>query len=106
MSFSQLATQRMRQLCPELPLVYLMEDAVPLRFRDGSLPKGVHIAGVDVDILRRWPHTVSRLRDHGNHVYVFTVDEAADVDLCLELGVDAIITNRPGFVLDHVGVTG
>lgn len=106
MSFSQLATQRMRQLCPELPLVYLMEDAVPLRFRDGSLPKGVHIAGVDVDILRRWPHTVSRLRDHGNQVYVFTVDEAADVDLCLELGVDAIITNRPGFVLDHVGVTG
>jgi len=103
MSFSQLACQRMRQLCPQLPLVYLMEHFLPLRFRDGSLPKGVTIAGLDVKLLRKWPQTVARQHARGHEVYVFTVDKEADVDLCLELGVDAIITNRPGFVLDHTG---
>jgi glycerophosphoryl diester phosphodiesterase len=102
MSFSQLAIARMRQLCPQLPLVYLMEDSVPLRFRDGSLPKGVRIAGLDKEIIRRWPKTVRRQHDHGHQVYAFPVDDAADIDLCLDLGVEAIISNRPAFVRDHV----
>jgi len=36
-------------------------------------------------------------------VHVWTVDAAADVDLVLGLGVDAIITNRPRVVLARVG---
>jgi glycerophosphoryl diester phosphodiesterase len=105
MSFSQLACQRMRQLCPQVPLVYLIEGSVPLRYRDGSLPKGVGIAGLDIEILRRWPKTVARQHERGHEVHVWTVDEARDVDLCLALGVDAIITNRPKYVLDHAGFT-
>jgi len=104
MSFSQLAIARMRQLCPQVPLVYLMENSVPLRFRDGSLPKGARIAGLDREIVRRWPKSVQRQHDRGNQVYVFTVDEDADIDLCLELGVDAIISNRPAFVRDRLCV--
>jgi glycerophosphoryl diester phosphodiesterase len=106
MSFSQLAVARMRQLCPEVPLVYLMDGSVPLRFRDGSLPKGARVAGLDKEIIRRWPKTVRRQHDRGNQVYVFTVDEEPDVDMCLELGVDAIITNRPAFVRDQLCVRG
>jgi len=102
MSFSQLAIARMRQLCPQVPLVYLMEDSVPLRFRDGSLPRGAKIAGLDKDIIKRWPGTVQKQHDHGNQVYVFSVNDEPDIDLCLELGVDAIISNRPAFVRDHV----
>jgi len=102
MSFSQLAIARMRQLCPKVPLVYLMQDSVPLRFRDGSLPRGVRIAGVDKEIIWRWPKTVRRQHDQGHQVYVFPVDEAADIDRCLDLGVDAIISNRPAFVREHV----
>jgi glycerophosphoryl diester phosphodiesterase len=102
MSFSQMAVQRMRQLCPEVPAVYLIEESVPLRFRDGSLPRGVHIAGLDVRILRRWPQTVERQQRRGHEVYVWTVDEPQDVALCLELGVDAIISNRPDMVVDAV----
>lgn len=100
MSFSQLANARMRQLCPLVPVVYLIEGAMPLRYRDGTLPRGVHIAGLDMGIVRRWPATVARLQSRGNQVYVFTVDEEKDVETCLELGVDAIITNRPSFVKD------
>ena len=106
MSFSQLAIARMRQLSPQVPLVYLMESSVPLRFRDGSLPKGVRIAGLDKEIIRRWPQAVKRQHDEGHEVYVFTVDHEADIDLCLELGVDAIISNRPAFVRDRVCVRG
>jgi glycerophosphoryl diester phosphodiesterase len=106
MSLSQVAIARMRQLCPLLPLVYLIGDSVPLRFRDGALPKGARVAGLDKTIIRRWPKTVQRQHDRGHQVYVWTVDEEADIDRCLELGVDAIITNRPAFVRDYVFVRG
>ena len=105
MSFSQLAVQRMRQLCPDVPAVFLIEESVPFRFRDGSLPKGVHIVGLDIRIVRRYPRTVARQRRHGHEVYVWTVDEPADVQLCLELGVDAIISNHPSAVLDALRTT-
>jgi glycerophosphoryl diester phosphodiesterase len=102
MSFSQLAVQRMRQLCPHVPAVYLLEESVPLRFRDGSLPRGVHTVGLDIEIVRRYPETVIRQHRRGHQVYVWTVDDPQDVALCLELGVDAIISNHPSAVLDAV----
>jgi glycerophosphoryl diester phosphodiesterase len=102
MSMSQVAIARMRQLCPEVPLVFLIKDSVPLRFRDGGLPKGAQVAGLDKEIIRRWPRTVSRQHDHGHQVYVWTVDDQDDIDRCLELGVDGIISNRPAFVRDYI----
>jgi glycerophosphoryl diester phosphodiesterase len=102
MSFSLLAVRRMRQLAPAVQRVFLM-DRVPLAFRDGSLPPGVGIAGARIDILRDHPRYVERLRERGNGLYVFTVDDPADVELCLRLGADAIITNRPADVLSQVG---
>lgn len=105
MSFSQLAVQRMRQLCPDVPAVLLLQDSVPVRFRDGSLPRGVRAVGLDIKIVRRWPRSVARQRARGHEVYVWTVDEPEDVRLCVELGVDAIISNRPGVVVDVMGAT-
>jgi glycerophosphoryl diester phosphodiesterase len=102
MCFSQMAIARMRQLCPQVPLAYLMRDSVPLRFRDGSLPRGARIAALNTEIIQRWPRTVKRQHDRGNQVYVWTVNDRADIDRCLELEVDAIISNRPAFVRDHV----
>jgi glycerophosphoryl diester phosphodiesterase len=102
MSTAQVAIARMRQLCPEVPLVYLIRDSVPLRFRDGGLPRGAQIAGLDKAIVRRWPKTVRRQHDRGHQVYVWTVDQEADLDLCLELGVEGIISNRPAFARDYV----
>jgi glycerophosphoryl diester phosphodiesterase len=102
MSFSLLAVRRMRMLAPAVPRVFLMNN-VPLPFRDGSLPPGVGTAGLKVDILKAHPRHVQRLRERGNQIFVFTVDTAADVELCLDLGVDAIITNRPAEVLRRLG---
>jgi glycerophosphoryl diester phosphodiesterase len=106
MSFSHLALLRMRQLSPQLSLVYLMERSVPIRFRDGSLPRGVHTAGLDIDIVRTWPRTVAHQQARGHRVYVWTVDDPADVQLCQELGVDGLITNRPLDVIDQIRSIG
>jgi glycerophosphoryl diester phosphodiesterase len=99
MSFSQLSLRRLRALAPDLRSVMLFER-VPLRFRDGSLPEGVAIAGPSIEIVRAHPRYVERSRRHGHPVHVWTVDDPADIDLCLELGVEAIITNRPARVLE------
>jgi glycerophosphoryl diester phosphodiesterase len=105
MSFSVLALRRMRQLAPRLPLVLLL-DKMHLTHRDGDLPRGVAIAGLGIHVVRQHPDFVRRIRENGNAVHVWTVDDPSDVDLCLSLGVDAIITNRPAFVIDRLARTG
>lgn len=102
MSFSLRAVQRVRAASPGLPLVYLVER-VPVRWRDGSLPRGVRTAGISVRMLREHPRYVQRLHAAGNAVHVWTVDEPDDVQRCLDAGVEAIITNRPDAVLAQLG---
>lgn len=102
MSFSHLALVRMRQLAPKVPLVYLVERGAPAWTWDGSLPKGVNTVGLDMRIVRTQPKTVRAHQRRGNTVYVWTVNEPEDVDRCLELGVDALITDRPRHVMAQV----
>lgn len=94
MSFSRAALRRVHRLAPGLPTVFLMEPFV-YRALGGTLPAGVAIAGPSVEILRTRPESVSRWHRAGRQVHVWTVDEPGDFDLCLELGVEAVITNRP-----------
>jgi glycerophosphoryl diester phosphodiesterase len=102
MSLSQTSLRRLRQLAPALETLLLM-DRVPLRFRDGSLPSGTHIAGPSIEIVRAHPRYVERVHNRGGAVHVWTVDTADDIDLCVGLGVEAIITNRPRRVLESLG---
>jgi glycerophosphoryl diester phosphodiesterase len=105
MSFSWLSLRRMRSMAPAVRTVLLM-DRVPLRFRDGSLPTGVSIAGPSLEIVTAHPEYVARAQGHGHRVHVWTVNAEEDVRHCLRIGVDAIITDRPGETLaiveDHV----
>lgn len=102
MSFSSRSLRRIRLAAPGLPTVYLMQYVTP-RHRDGRLPAGVRIAGPSMRIVRTNPGYVARLHRAGHRVHVWTVDEPADVELCVRLGVDAVITNRPGQVLSQLG---
>ncbi|WP_193513338.1 glycerophosphodiester phosphodiesterase [Streptomyces griseoloalbus] len=102
MSFSARSLHRVRAASPTLPTVYLMQFVSP-RLRDGRLPAGVGIAGPSIRIVRGHPAYIERLKQSGHQVHVWTVNEPEDVDLCVRLGVDAIITNRPRAVLDHLG---
>ncbi|GAA2476596.1 glycerophosphodiester phosphodiesterase [Streptomyces thermolineatus] len=102
MSFSPRSLRRVRLAAPDLETVLLMQYVSP-RLRDGRLPGMAGIAGPSIRILRSHPDFVPRLRRAGHEVHVWTVDDPADVELCVELGVDAIITNRPGPVLSQLG---
>jgi glycerophosphoryl diester phosphodiesterase len=73
MSFSQISLRRMRDLAPDLRTVFLMER-VPLRFRDGTLPTYVKIAGPSIEVVRAHPRYVGRAQALGNKVHVWTVD--------------------------------
>lgn len=102
MSFSARSLHRVRAASPTLPTVYLTQFLSP-RLRDGRLPAGIGIVGPSLRIVRGHPDHVERLKLAGHQVHVWTVNEPEDVDLCVDLGVDAIITNRPGPVLRHLG---
>ncbi|MFE9699455.1 glycerophosphodiester phosphodiesterase family protein [Streptomyces sp. NPDC006270] len=102
MSFSARSLHRIQVSAPTLPTVYLMQFVSP-RMRDGRLPAGARIAGPGMRIVRSHPGYIERLHRAGHRVHVWTVNEPADVDLCAELGVEAIITNRPKQVLSQLG---
>jgi glycerophosphoryl diester phosphodiesterase len=104
MSFSARSLHRVRAAAPDIPGVYLMQFLTP-RHRDGRLPPGVGIAGPGMRILRANPDYVAKAHRAGHQVHVWTVNEAADVELCRELGVDAVITNRPKQVRKQLGLT-
>lgn len=90
MSFSRSALTRMHRLAPGLPTVFLIERTL----RPVRPPYATH-AGPGIELVRRDPGLVARLKAKGLAVRVWTVDEAEDVELCVRLGVDTIITNRP-----------
>ena len=102
MSFSEIALRRLREQEPSLQTVLLM-DRVPVRARSGWLPSGARIAGPGVHIIRAHPNYVARVHSAGAQVHVWTVDDPSDIDLCIALGVDGIITNRPASVLRRLG---
>ena len=98
MSFAPTSLRRIHAMAPGLPTVLLMER-VPLRYRDGTLPRQVSVAGPALDVIKAHPSYVERVHGAGNRLHVWTVDEVADIDLVLSLGVDAVISNRPHRVL-------
>ncbi|MFC9587747.1 glycerophosphodiester phosphodiesterase [Streptomyces yangpuensis] len=97
MSFSRNALTRLNRLAPGLPAVYLIER----RLRPVRPPFAGH-AGPGIDLVRRDPGLVGRLKAKGLAVRVWTVDEPADVELCVRLGVDTLITNRPREVREQL----
>jgi glycerophosphoryl diester phosphodiesterase len=102
MSFAISAVRRVRELAPGLPTVLLLE-ILPPWLRDGRLPAGVRIAGPSIRLLRARPALAERLRRQGNGMYVWTVNDPADLELVLGLGAEGVISDRPRFVLDRLG---
>ena len=104
MSFAEVALRRMRTLAPALPRVLLM-DRVPIRCRSGWLPYGARFAGPGLEVIKEHPNYPKRVHESGGKVHVWTVNEPEDVEYCLSVGVDGIITNRPAEVIAQVAAT-
>jgi glycerophosphoryl diester phosphodiesterase len=76
-SFNPFALWRMRRLAPDLKLALLYADDLPAYLRD------------------RWLAFLSHPNAHGYGLYVWTVDDEAEMRRLAALGVTGIITNRP-----------
>lgn len=102
MSFSYTALQRMRRLTPQLRLVQLIETR-----RSWSMLRNVvapeWVLGPGIALLRAHPGWARRLAATGHDLHVWTVNTEADLDLCRELGVKAVISDRPAYLLQLLG---
>ncbi|KWX01401.1 glycerophosphodiester phosphodiesterase [Carbonactinospora thermoautotrophica] len=96
MSFSALALRRIHAWAPRLPTVLLLDRRVPIGWQSGQ--RGVTGVGPSLTVLRRDPAFVRRAHRRGQRVHVWTVNEPPDIAHVLDLGVDAVITDRPSQV--------
>lgn len=95
MSFSWVALRRVRRWAPGLELVFLLDGPTQwARARPVAEPDW--IAGPGLALVRKHPELVRRLRKQGTRVHCWTVNEPADIELCVDLGIEALITDDPG----------
>jgi len=99
MSFSYTALQRMRKLTPDLPLVMLLEKVHHWPMLQGVIADE-WIVGPGIDLLREHPRFARRLAASGHQLHVWTVNSAAELQVCLDLGVEAVISDRPAHLLE------
>ncbi|CAM3175645.1 glycerophosphodiester phosphodiesterase family protein [Nocardioides dubius] len=99
MSFSFTALQRMQKLTPGLQLVQLIDKAhhwpMLRRIVDPSW-----IMGPGIGELRDHPGLGKHLNLHHRRIHVWTVNTQAELELCQSLGVEAVISDRPGYIMD------
>jgi glycerophosphoryl diester phosphodiesterase len=106
-SYSQLSLRRMRRWAPWVPLAWVVERDLPPRLARGELPRGVGTVAASYDLVRRNPEWVRRMHEAGHGVYVWVVNSEDGLRLCRQLGVEAVITDRPRFAREMLdGATG
>jgi len=102
MSFSYTALQRVERLAPELRLVQLIEHARNWAMLSRAIGPD-WILGPGIQMLRDHPKVRSRIANSGHDLHVWTVNKKSDLNLCLDLGVKAVISDRPAYMLELLG---
>jgi glycerophosphoryl diester phosphodiesterase len=97
LSFSGVALTRIQRLAPQLEVGLCIEGQTWQMTRRMLRPGWIAAPGVDE--LRRRPRLAGRLRRTGHRLQVWVVNTEDDLDLCLQLGVEAVITDRPDRIL-------
>jgi len=101
MSFSPVALSRVKKLAPDLEVVLLIDREYSWQMATSVLGPG-WVAGPGIDLLRENPRLGRRLRRRGRRMHVWTVNTPEDLDLCVSLGVEAVITDDPRRALDYL----
>lgn len=102
MSFSYTALQRVERLAPEVPVVMLIEKARHWPVIKPVLEPG-WILGPGIGQLTKHPGFARKLARTGRDLHVWTVNTEEQLQLCLDLGVKAVITDRPAYLLEKLG---
>jgi glycerophosphoryl diester phosphodiesterase len=61
------------------------------------------IVGPGIAELREHPKLGSRIAKAGHDIHVWTVNTPEELQLCVDLGVKAVITDRPAYILGLLG---
>jgi glycerophosphoryl diester phosphodiesterase len=101
LSFSGVALTRVQRLAPELEVALCIEGT-SWKVTQGILRPG-WIAAPGIDELRQRRRLGERLRRQGHRLHVWVVNTAEDLELCLSLGAEAVMTDRPDYILGLVG---
>ncbi len=99
MSFSFTALQRVEKMAPDVRLVQLVEHTASWAMLRRVIGKD-WIVGPGIDELREHPRFARRIARSGHDVHVWTVNTPTDLQLCQSLGVKAVITDRPAYMLE------
>jgi glycerophosphoryl diester phosphodiesterase len=102
MSFSHTALQRMERLAPGVQLVQLIEKAKYWPLLRRVVPDD-WVIGPGIDLLMQQPELAERIVSSGHDVHVWTVNTERELRHCQALGVQAVITDRPAYVLELLG---
>lgn len=102
MSFSFTALQRVERLAPDVKLVQLVEHAQYWPMLRRAIGKD-WIVGPGIDELREHPRLGPRISRAGHDIHVWTVNTSEDLQICLDLGVKAVITDRPAYIRELLG---
>jgi glycerophosphoryl diester phosphodiesterase len=103
MSFSLTALQRVQRLAPEIRKVMLIEKAHHWPMLRRAVGKD-WIIGPGVDELRDHPGLGKHLLLANREIHVWTVNTAEELQICLDLGVTAVISDKPAYILELLGV--
>lgn len=94
--------RRIRALAPGARIAATWESDAPIP--DALLDDvGAEFFNPSGNVLGRDPSSVERMHARGTRVSVWTIDERADMELFVAMGVDAIITNRIATLVDLLG---
>lgn len=99
MSFSFTALQRVERKAPEVRIVQLIDRAAywPMLRR---VIGDDWIVGPGIAELREHPRLGRSIVRSGHDLHVWTVNTEEDLELCLGLGVKAVISDRPAYMLE------
>jgi len=100
-SFDLASLQAVKRLAPALPTAWLWA-APPAELNAGTVPPGVDVMAPNAAFLDGQPGFVANSHTAGQEVHTWTVDDPAQIQRLVDLGVDGIFTNRPAVAREIV----
>lgn len=97
MSFSFTAMQRLERMAPEVRIVQLLDRAQYWPMLRRVIGKD-WIVGPGISELREHPRLGPSITRSGHDIHVWTVNTPGDLELCVRLGVKAVISDRPAYM--------
>ncbi len=100
LSFDQKVLWMAHQMAPRLRYVLNLPKNDPA----GALNNTGHLEAVDLKISKLTTPLADRIRSQGLGLFTYTCNGPRQVNKAIKLGVDAIITDRPRWLIDYLSL--